>query len=85
MLSSAVVQNAIDKLIIKRQDLDTVRLTFLEAMKDKNPDLSDKEKSIQVSFEQPDRDSIVNAPVTDNGDGTYTCFATVQIVFSFAE
>lgn len=85
MLKGAVVQNAIDELMVKQQDLDTVRIIFLQEMKSKNPNLSDKEKSIRVRFERPDRDAVGSCPVIDNGDGTYSCLATVQVTLSFEE
>lgn len=82
MLKSAAVQNAIDELMVKQQDLDTVRIVFLQEMAKTD---TDKEKGIRVRFERPDRDAVGIAPVIDNGDGTYTCMATVQIVISFEE
>lgn len=80
MLKSATVQNAIDELMVKHQDLGTVMIVFLQEIAK-----TDKEKGIRVRFERPDRHAVGIAPVIDNGDGTYTCMATVQIVISFEE
>lgn len=85
MLKSTVIQNAIEELVVNQQDNDTVRLTFLQAMKATKPSLSEKEKGIRVKLERPDRDSINSGPVVDNGDGTYTYLTTVQVTFSFDE
>lgn len=82
MLKGTTVQNAVDELMVKQQDQDTVRIIFLREMEAKNPNLSDKEKSIRVRFERTD---VGSCPVIDNGDGTYSCLATVQVTFSFEE
>ena len=67
------VQDALENLLVNQQDKDTVRMIFRHSVP--APD----DHYNEIKFTRPDRDSIQLGPVVDQGDGRFTCFATIQV------
>jgi len=67
------VQNALELFMIARQDPWAVNLVFNEQI----PAPHDHYNEIKLV--RPDRDAIQLGPIVDQGNGKFTCFATIQI------
>ncbi len=67
------VQNALESLLVDHQDQETVNIVCSTTIP------APHDHYYEIKLVRPDRDAIQLGPIVDQGNGKFTCFATIQI------